>query len=85
MFHNPLEDCLISQKEFWWDVRDFIVNRTMLDSFISNILLMKRNNDYCNDLRESGENGKFVLYNVWCRKNSNSSDVSLQHYYQEAH
>ena len=85
MFHNPLEDCLMRNRSFFWDVRDFHVNTTMIDSFLSNILLVRRTTNYCNDLREIGENGNFVLYNVWCRESSNSSVVKLQHYYQEAH
>ena len=57
----------------------------MIDNFTSGILLRRGTTEYCNDLRENGENGKFVLYNVWCQESSKSSDVLLQHYYQEAH
>jgi len=83
-FRNPLEDCFKTSKLFGWDVRDFIVDIGMIDNFISIHQRVANANDHvCSDLRNHGESSHFVLYNIWCQQSSNSSAVSLQHYYQE--
>ena len=70
---EELQNCFMKQKKkFIWDNRDFVVASESILKYIQNFVMFGTGRNRTCDEMETSLDKRFVMYNIWCIKQSQS-------------